>query len=70
MHKYYLKYGIKILFIAIIFNILETIYFGFNDSPMSRAEEICDVISQLLFNTGVILLLVAFVSKSIKGKLN
>jgi cell division protein FtsX len=55
------EYALYILFFSIVFNIVETIYFGCNMTAMSRGEEICDVISLLGVNLGLILALIKWV---------
>lgn len=49
------KEGGTILIYSLIFNVLETAYFGWNMEAMSRQEEICDVISTFGFLTGFVL---------------
>ncbi len=49
--------------IGIIFNIIETAFFGFNMKPMTHSEEVCDTICKLLFQTGLIFLFLGFYLK-------
>ena len=55
------EYGLYILIYSIIFNIVETIYFGWNIEAMSRGEEVCDAISLLGMNLGLTLALIKLV---------
>jgi uncharacterized membrane protein YidH (DUF202 family) len=59
--KKLIKVGSLIFIGAIILNILETAYFGWNQTAMSRQEECWDVVCQLLVNTGVGLMIVGYV---------
>ena len=56
------KLGIGLVLIGLLFNIIETAYFGFNKTAMSRPEEVCDVISKLLIEPGLILLVITFLT--------
>ena len=49
------KEGGTILWCSAIFNILETAYFGWNMTAMSRQEEICDIVSVFGFTLGLVL---------------
>ena len=55
------RYGRRIFFISIVFNVFESIYFGWNEVPMSEAEEICDIISKWGINIGMILTLIPLI---------
>jgi len=58
--KKLLEIGAYIFIGAVLLNIIETIYFGCNRTPMSRAEEQWDVICSLLLNLGVTFMAVGF----------
>ena len=59
--KKLVKVGSFIFIGAIILNILETAYFGWNQIAMSKQEEFWDVVCQLLANTGCGLMVVGYV---------
>lgn len=56
--------GIILVITGLVFNFIETAYFGFNSEAMSRPEEICDVISQMIFNSGVVLFVLGMFKKT------
>ena len=56
--KKLLEIGPFIFIGAVLLNIIETIYFGCNTEPMSRAEEFWDVICELLVNLGLSFMLI------------
>jgi hypothetical protein len=58
--KKLLEIGAYIFIGAVLLNIIETIYFGCNMTPMSRAEEFWDVICRLLLTLGVTFMAVGF----------
>ena len=58
--KKLIKVGSLIFIGAIILNILETAYFGWNQTAMSRQEECWDVICQIFANLGFGLMIVAY----------
>lgn len=58
--------GANILMLSLIFNIIETIFFGFNKEAMSKSEEVCDVICSLGFGGGMTLMFIGFIIK--KGR--
>jgi ABC-type branched-subunit amino acid transport system permease subunit len=58
--KKLLEIGAYIFIGAVLLNIIETIYFGCNMTPMSKAEEFWDVICWLLLNLGVTFMAVGF----------
>jgi hypothetical protein len=60
--KKLIKVGSLIFIGAIILNILETAYFGWNQTAMSRQEECWDVICQMFVNLGCGLMIVAYVT--------
>lgn len=49
--------GLIILFIGLIFGIIETEYFGYNLFPASNTELICDIVSFITVTIGVVILL-------------
>ena len=57
------KIGTYLVLLSLVFNIIETAYFGFNARPMSRPEEICDTVSQLMFNFGFTWMVINFLYK-------
>lgn len=46
--------AIGILVLAVFFSVIENAYFGWNWSPQSEAELICDGIAMLLFALGIL----------------
>jgi len=56
--KKLVEIGAYIFIGAVLLNIIETIYFGCNMTPMSRSEEFLDVICWLLLNLGVTFMVV------------
>lgn len=55
--------GIILVMVSMIFCHAETVYFGNNWEPQSKAEAICDIVSLVLFLTGMLLFLTAFFSQ-------
>jgi len=58
---FYFRLSLLFLVVGIIFGVAETIYFGSNWLPQSRAEFVCDFISIALTQTGTTLFGVAFI---------
>ena len=58
--KKLLEIGAPIVIGAVVLNIIETMYFGCNSVAMSRAEELWDVIFNLLFEVGLTFMIVGF----------
>jgi heme/copper-type cytochrome/quinol oxidase subunit 4 len=57
------KIGITLIVLAVILNVLETAYFGFNMHAMSKNEERWDVYCKLLYNIGISLVIVTLLYK-------
>lgn len=49
--------SIILMIVGFLFGVIETIYFGGNWYPQSKAEKICDAISALISDCGYLLLL-------------
>ena len=63
MKRLFMFIGVVLLIAAILFNTGETIYYGMNKTAMSRGEEIADVISSLMYNSGLTSLIISFFIK-------
>lgn len=49
------KMGISLILFSIVFGVAETIYFGFNLTPINGDEFYCDLFSIITFFVGYIL---------------
>jgi hypothetical protein len=60
--------GTYLVIIGFIFNFIETAFFGFNVTAMSRNETICDSISLLLIQAGFGLVFLSVLLKNLTEK--